>query len=54
LWPGRESVAPSPISPDVQVDDLAYLVERGAFHARPPATDDERELVRRALAQPGG
>jgi hypothetical protein len=54
LWAGRESVAPSPISPDVQVDDLAYLVERGAFHARPPATDDERELVRRALAQPGG
>jgi hypothetical protein len=54
LLVGKEALAPSPISPDVQVDDLAYLVELGAFDARPPVSDEERELVRRALDVPGG
>jgi hypothetical protein len=54
LLAGKESVAPSPISPDVQVDDLAYLVDLGAFEPRSPVTDEERELVRRALDVPGG
>jgi hypothetical protein len=54
LWPGREAIAPSPISPDVQVDDLAYLVELDAFDPRPPVTDEEREVVLRALGVQGG
>src|SRR5262245_43031346 len=39
LWAGNEAVAPSPLSPDVQVDDLAFLMEHGAFDPRPPVTD---------------
>jgi hypothetical protein len=52
LWAGHEAIAPSPLSPDVQVDDMAYLVELGALVPRTPVTDEERALVRRALNIP--
>jgi hypothetical protein len=47
-------LAPAPLSPNVTIGSLGFLIIEGAINPRPPATDEERQRVLTALGLGGG